>query len=409
MRSSFTRVGATALVAGALFLAGCGGGGGDGTIDRAGVNDPDKGAGAGRLVDWTLFGRVLERTHYLPAPEKLNPPLKKIWSYNDRALIEFPPAVYDGTAYVVDKYGNVRAIRLTDRKVLWDIQRDHRDVGPPSDVTAPVYSDGHVYVAFESGVVASLDSESGKVVWKRDLHSRLESSPIVVGDALYIGSDKTDLFSLATKDGKVEWQFKAPAPVKASPSYSRGQILVGDYAGTMYSVDAGSGKLRWKTDTTQVAPGGSGGFYSSPAIAYGLVFAARDDGTVYAFDFKDGHVNWSFVTNGAVYGSPAVAQVPGTPPTVYIGSYDGKLYALKAKSGRREWDFEVGGPVPGTAVVIGHTVYTSSFATNKSIGIDVRSHNMTFSIRSPGYTPMISDGRKLYLVGYYTIKGLAPR
>ena len=136
----------------------------------------------------------------------------------------------------------------------------------------------------------------------------------------------------------------------------------------MYSLDAKTGKVDWRTNTTVVAPGGDGGFYSSPAIGFGNVYAGRDDGTVYAFDQKTGKVSWSFQTNGDVYGSPAVGRVKGTPPTVYIGSYDSNLYALNAKTGRQEWKYRVGGPVPGTATVIGRTVYTSNFKTAESIG-----------------------------------------
>ena len=64
--------------------------------------------------------------------------------------------------------------------------------------------------------------------------------------------------------------------------------------------------------------------------------------------------------------------------------------------------------MPGTAIVIGHTVYVSSFQTNKTIGIDVRTHKKDFEIDQAGYTPMVSDGRRLILVGYYTVIGLEP-
>jgi len=64
--------------------------------------------------------------------------------------------------------------------------------------------------------------------------------------------------------------------------------------------------------------------------------------------------------------------------------------------------------VPGTAVVIGHTVYTSSFKTIETIGIDARSGEKTFQIHQAGYTPVISDGRRLYLVGYFSLIGLEP-
>lgn len=384
-------------------LGGCGGG------------DPGEDSSAGPVEiapgpdNWPYFGRIPPRTHYLEAPDQLNPPLKRLWSFSDRVLIEFPPALYDGVAYLADKYGDVRALRVSDRKVLWDLQKDDRYVGPPSDTTAPAYSEGNVYVAFQGGEMVSLDAGSGKIAWKRDMHTGLQSSPIVIDGRIYIGSEKATLFALDADSGKTIWTYDAGSPIKTSPSVNSGAVYFGNYSGSMFAVDAESGKLRWKTDTTRTAPGGTGGFYSSPAVAGRKVYAARDDGTVYAFDEESGKQSWSFQTGDDIYGSPALAKVAGTPLTVYIGSYDSKLYALNAASGRKEWDFDVGGQVPGTATVIGHTVYTSSFQTRESIGIDIDTHKKVFSFASPGYTPMISDGKNLYLVGYFTLHGFEPR
>jgi len=176
----------------------------------------------------------------------------------------------------------------------------------------------------------------------------------------------------------------------------------------MFALEAGDGKPVWRTNTTEVPPHGKGGFFSSPAIGFGRVYAARDDGTVFAFDEKTGKVAWSFDAGGPVYGTPAVAQVPGTPPSVYIGSEGGRLFALDARTGKPRWRYSVGGPVPGTAVVIGHTVYTSSFQTDKTTGIDVRSGKKTFEIGQAGYTPVVSDGRRIYLIGYFELIGLEP-
>jgi glucose dehydrogenase len=323
MRSRSKRCLVFALVAivGPLVFASCGGSHGSKAESSA--------ANQAGLVDWPLFGRVPERTHYLPSHErKLDPPLREAWSINTHALIEFPPAVAGGIAYVVNKYGNAKAVRLSDRKILWERDTDPKDSGTPTDVTAPVYHQGKVFFAYVDG--------------------------------------------------------------------------------SLVAVDAGDGKLIWRTNTSKLPPFGQGGFYSSPAIAFGRVYAARNDGTVFAFDLGTGKVDWSFPTNNFVYGSPAVAKVPGTPPTVYIGSYDEHFYALDARSGKQRWRYEVGGPVPGTATVIGHTVYTSSFKTREAIGIDVRSRRKTFEMHQAGYTPMVSDGRRLYLIGYYELIGLQP-
>jgi len=385
-------------VLGALALAGCGAGSSDGA-----------GGGSEPLVDWPTFGRVPERTHYLPGEgRKLNPPLHEAWSMNTHALIEFPPAIANRVAYVVNKYGDARAVRLRDHRILWERVVDEKLTGPPRFVTAPVYHRGRLYLAYLSGKLLALDARSGKPVWRRNMHAHLESSPLAIGETLYLGDDNGDLLALRTSDGGTRWRLATPDAIKASPSHHHGRVFVADYEGAMFAVDAESGKLLWRTNTTRVKPFGVGGFYSSPSVAFGHVYAARDDGTVYAFDERTDRVAWFFQTGHFIYGSPAAAHVPGTPPTIYIGSYDKRLYALNARTGKPEWHFDVGGPIPGTATVIGHTVYTSSFKTREASGIDVRTHRRTFRLRQAGYTPVVSDGRRLFLIGYFGLIGLQP-
>jgi outer membrane protein assembly factor BamB len=383
-------------------LAGCGGSGSD---DQAPASSPSQTT----LVSWPLFGRVPERTHYLPAKERfLDPPLKQAWSINTHALIEFPPAIANGVAYVVNKYGNAKAVRLSDRKVLWERNTNPQDKGKPTDVTGPVYHEDKVFFADVDGDLVAVDATNGKEAWKLKLVGHLESSPMAVGGTLYLGTDKTNVVAVRASDGTVLWQFNSPAAIKASPSFHDGRLYVADYQSGLFCLDAKDGKLVWRTNTSKLPPFGEGGFFSSPAIGFGRVYAARDDGTVFALDEKSGKVDWSFPTHNFIYGSPAVARVPGTPPSVYIGSYDEHLYALDARSGKQRWRYNVGGPVPGTSTVIGHTVYASSFKTRETIGVDARTHRKTFELKQAGYTPMVSDGRRLYLIGYYELIGLQP-
>jgi outer membrane protein assembly factor BamB len=385
-------------------LIGCGGGSGD-----SGSGGPASASQSAGYVDWPLFGRVPQRTHYLPARSRaLDPPLKQAWSINTHALIEFPPAIHDGVAYVINKYGNGKAVRLSDRKVLWELNVRPSDKGKPNFVTAPVYYDGRVFGAFLDGHLAAGDARTGKKDWVRELGGHLESSPLAIDGTLYLGTDTTDVVAVRAADGATRWRFNSPAAIKASPSYDDGRIFVADYQSAMFALDARTGRPVWRTNTSKVAPYGRGGFFSSPAVAFGRVYAARDDGTVFALDEKTGRVDWSFDTGDSVYGSPAVAEVPGTPPTVYIGSENGRFFALDARTGKPRWRYDVGGPIPGTATVIGHTVYTSSFQTQKTIGLDVRTHRPTFHLKQAGYTPVVSDGRRLFLVGYYDLIGLEP-
>ena len=356
---------------------------------------------------WPFFGRLPQRTHYLGGPiEDLDPPFKVLWHLNTHALIEFPPAVYGGVAYLVNKYGNVYAVRLEDKKILWTRIVRKRLHGAPIDVTGPAYYGGHVFVAEIGGALIALNSKTGKVDWKRDLNAHLESSPLIVGKTLYIGTDSNQVLALDTADGHKIWEYKGHAAIKASPSFHQGLIYVGNYQSGMLALSAKTGKVVWRTNTSKQEPFSKGGFYSSPAIAFGHVYAARDDGVVFAFDRKSGKIAWSFPTGGAVYGSPAVAKVPGTPATVYIGSENGRLFALSARDGHERWHQDVGGPIPGTASVIGNTVFSSSFKTRESVGYDVHTHKRDFALHSAGYSPVVSDGHRLYVAGYYTFYGL---
>jgi len=405
MRAAITRLLATGCLAAVIaILGGCGS-----SDSAAPASAGDSGSTAAGFVDWPMFGRVPARTHYLAAEKRaLDPPLRQAWSINTHALIEFPPAIHGGVAYVINKYGNGKAVRLRDGKVLWELNVRPSDKGKPNFVTGPVYYRGAVYGAFLTGNLVAGDSNTGKKLWVRHLDGHLESSPLAVDGTLYLGTDTTDVVALRASDGKTRWSFNAPGAIKASPSYHDGKLFVADYQSSMFALDAKTGKAVWRTNTSKVPPYGRGGFFSSPAIAFGRVYAARDDGTVYAFDEKTGKVEWSFDAGDYVYGSPAVAQVPGTPPSVYIGAENGRFFALDARTGKPRWHYEVGGPIPGTATVIGDTVYTSSFKTQETTGLDARSGTRVFHIEEAGYTPMVSDGKRLFVVGYYDLIGLEP-
>jgi outer membrane protein assembly factor BamB len=416
-----TRVLLATTIAGLLLLTGCGSGGpttsteakpgpAAATSPSAPPASPARKPAEVAETDWPFFGRTPQRTHYLAEPlEDLRPPLTVAWTFNTHSLIEFPPAIHGGVAYLVNKYANTEAVRLSDRKVLWRHVAERHPHGTPADVTGPAYADGHVYYAGLGGLLVSLDAGTGHVAWTRDLHAHLESSPLVVGKTIYLGTDSGQLLALRTGDGSERWNLTVPAAIKASPSYDKGRVFVADYQSTMFAVDAKNGHVIWRTNTSRQAPFGRGGFYSSPAISGGRVFAARDDGQVCAFDEKTGKLDWSFPTGAATYGSPAVAKVPGTPETVYIGAENGTFYALDARHGKERWHHDIGGAIPGTATVVADQVFTSSFATRKAVGFNVHTHKQDFSITTAGYTPLVSNGRRLFVTGYYTFIALKPK
>ena len=95
-----------------------------------------------------------------------------------------------------------------------------------------------------------------------------------------------------------------------------------------------------------------------------------------------------------MYSSPAVADVPGLGPTVFIGSYDGRFYAYTADGGAVRWSHGGGGRIDGSAAVVGNVVYYGG---------------QVFSFHDGEFTPVITDGKVVFLIGYATIYQMVPK
>jgi outer membrane protein assembly factor BamB len=355
-----------------------------------------------RTVSWPLYGYDRARTRYLPV-KGVKPPFQKKWRYTDGPLLEFPPVIAGGRLFFVDNNGYAIALDADTGKQLWK-----RRIGR-LNASSPAYSKGRLYIVnLVPGHVVKLDARNGKVLWKRPLPGRAESSPVVVGRSLYFGCEDGNLYSLSTKNGNVRWATGLGGPVKAAPAYYGGVLYVGDYGGYMNAVRARNGELIWQSDSLGQGFGTSGAFYSTPAVAFGRVFAGNNDTRVYSFDRRDGTIAWTYSTGGYAYSGPAVAKTPHTGPTVYIGSFDGNVYALNAESGEPRWIRSAGGSIIGSLVAIGDVVYAAEFDDTSTTGYAMKGGRTVFRYPRGTYTPVVSDGRRLYLVGYSSITALQP-
>ncbi len=355
-----------------------------------------------KTVNWPMFGYDRARTRYLPA-RGIKPPFRKKWRFTDRPLLEFPPIFVNGRLFFVNNSGFAYALEAKTGRTIWK-----RRVGR-LNASSPTYSKGRLYVVnLVPGHVLKLDAKTGKTLWKRSLPGRAESSPLVLGRSVYFGCENGNLYSLSTVNGNVRWATALGGPVKSAPAYENGKLYVGDYGGYMNAVDAETGELKWQSGSLGPGFGGSGAFYSTPAVAFGRVYAGNNDARVYSYDTSDGTLAWSYSTGGYAYSGPTVSTTQHSPPTVYIGSFDGNVYALDAKDGGVRWSRSAGGQVIGSLSAIGDIVYVAEFTHKSTSGFMMRSGRRVFRYPKGTYTPVISDGRWLYLTGYSSITALEP-
>jgi outer membrane protein assembly factor BamB len=355
-----------------------------------------------KTVNWPVFGLNPARTRYLPA-KGIKPPFRKLWRYTERPLLEFPPIYVGGKLYAVNNNGTAFALNANTGKVLWE-----RSIGR-LNASSPAYYRHRLYIVnLVPGHIVKLDAKTGRVIWKHSLPGRAESSPVVIDRTVYFGCEDGQLFALSTISGNVRWATSLGGPIKSAPAYYGSTLYVGDYGGYMNAVNAKTGKIKWQTSSLGQGFGTSGQFYSTPAVAFGRVYAGNNDDRVYSFDLKDGTLAWSYSTGGYAYSGPTVSNTRHSPPTVYIGSFDGNVYALDAKDGSVRWSRSAGGQVVGSLSAVGDIVYVSEFTNNTTNGFMMKSGRRVFHYPRGTYSPVISDGRRIYLTGYSSITALQP-
>lgn len=355
-----------------------------------------------RTVDWPRYGYDIERTKFLNA-QKVRPPFRKVWRYQQDQLIEFAPIVVKDRLYMIDNDGVFISLNANTGKVIW--KKQHGSL----NASSPAFSKGVLYAVNLSPPQAlAIRARDGKPIWKRALPGRAESSPMVIRDRMYFGTESGEFFALDTRKGKVIWTASLAGAVKAAPAFSDGTLYVGDYAGQMYAIRASDGAIRWRTSDLGVGLGRSGRFYSTPAVAFGRVYVGNVDGRVYSFDEKSGEIAWTHSAGDYVYSGIAAGQTKGTRPAVYFGSHDKRAYALDARTGGVLWSAEPGGQISGPATVVGDVVYLSTFSGNSTVGFDLKTGRRVFKFDDGEYGPVVSDGERLFVLGGAAVIALDP-
>lgn len=371
------------------------------------------------LFEWPRYGYDAARTRYFPSGHTLDPPFHRGWSFEDFALLEFPPVIYGHTLYLVDDDGSAKALDAKTGRKLWETKLGTLAAASPALgvaqrlVFVPILSTKHGRggkpVSPGKGRLVALSMKTGRVVWSRGIPPGTESSPMAWGDAVYFGDQNGLVYSLRATDGHVNWIFHASGAVKGGPALGYGRLYFGDYSGRAYALNPQNGHKIWAVNTNGTEFGfGSGNFYSTPAVAFGRVYMGNTDGRVYSFGATTGTVAWATGTGAYVYASPAVADIPGIGPTVYEGSYDGNFYAFNARSGAIRWKHRAGGKISGSATILGGIVYYSDLGLKTTVGLDARTGKRVFFFGDGAFNPIVADSTTVYLAGYTKLYEMIP-
>lgn len=220
--------------------------------------------------------------------------------------------------------------------------------GPKS---TPVVSGGHLITLGISGILTSYDSQTGKVLWRKDFAKQYKStspdfgtamSPMMDGDRVIAhvgGSDGGALTAFDAATGAVKWAWSGEGPGYASPvaiEVDGTRQIVTQSASQIISVAAASGALLWsmpfKTPWAQNAV--------TPVPAKGLVIVSGLDNPAIGLRIKSNGGKW---VAESVWEAKEAGMYMSSPVPVgglifgYTNRNKGQLFGLDPASGKVVW------------------------------------------------------------------------
>jgi outer membrane protein assembly factor BamB len=228
------------------------------------------------------------------------------WKYSPSAWLSTTPALYGDELYV-GVPGRIVALNASSGEVNWQFLVTRN--GPNANMGDGAYSgasslsidQGLLFVGTSVQTIQAWNASTGALVWIGNIEGAVYYSTVAVANGKVYAS---------TTWGGIANELKPPGVTALSEK---------------------TGEHIWSSTLASI-------MHSSPAVADNMVFVGSDNighppsdsypkvadgGSVYALNAQTGATIWSYSTGDEVYSSPAMAY-----GIVYVGSNDGKIYAI---------------------------------------------------------------------------------
>lgn len=198
-----------------------------------------------------------------------------------RKIFSSPTVGPDGTVYVGAQDNRLYAVRRVGSVRFQIDLNDDVDCAPALD------DDGTLFVGTDGGSVVAVNTETGEVIWRRDVGGHVRggltvtrSHDVVAG----VYGPSPGVVRLRGDTGEQVWRFSVPGTgarefgVHGSPvEDARGNLIFGAQDDAVYALSP-AGELRWKLAT--------GGDVDAPVVLVddGVALAASDDGKLYRIE-----------------------------------------------------------------------------------------------------------------------------
>jgi outer membrane protein assembly factor BamB len=244
----------------------------------------------------------------------------KVWTFATPNQMEISSGVSFANGKLFFGCADESLYCLSDTgKKLWTF----RVQGGPVMAT-PAIAQNRTFVAGCDSTLHVLDATEGKELASVDLGSQIGATAAVVGDNLYVGTMSSTVLGVDWKQAKVRWTFEPEKTKQAfysSPAVTEKLVVIGCRDKHVRALDRATGNEIWDF----VA---AGQVDCSPVVVGDRVVVGAKDrsGSLYLLDMAKGTQLAKIELDGAILGSPAVAE-----GRLVLGTEKGTVYCLGSK------------------------------------------------------------------------------
>ena len=270
---------------------------------------------------------------------------RRVWSADvgegsgSVAQILAQPLVVGDLVYAMDARSLVSAFSTSGGRRVWrvDLEDDDEDDGFFGGGIA--YDNGKVFAATGFAKVFALNASSGDVIWEHKAPAPMRSAPVVSDGRLFVVTFDNQLIVLDAESGErlgnhVGVQETAGLLGSASPAVAGNTVVVPYSSGEVLGMVTDSGRVLWSENLSAIRRidplADIAQIRGLPVIDRGLVLAVSHAGRMLAIDLRQGVRAWQAELGGVEMPWPA-------GDFVYVLTKDSQLVCLRRRDGRIRW------------------------------------------------------------------------
>jgi outer membrane protein assembly factor BamB len=202
-------------------------------------------------------------------------------------------------------------------------------------------SSDSLFFSDHSGVVVSLDLQTGKRLWAVDLDTSISGGVGYGSGLVLLGTIEGQVYALNAENGSTLWSATVSSEVLSSPAANGEIVAVHSIDNKLHVLDAKTGKELWHHDAGApiLSVRGTGG----AVILDSMLIATFDSGKLIAFNPQNGALLWETrlaLPKGRTE-LERMIDIDSRPllvgDIVYSVSYQGRMGALTRGTGRNLW------------------------------------------------------------------------